>query len=155
EWGANIKVVSQINRRALSYAAGKAVQMLVYKASEAGIPCDVITDDAPDLAIGGKLVAAGKTLRELKRALKEKERQIRKISKELAALDAVIEGASALASEALQRKADLKQGKLASEAYGRVNNAIRLRLESRLNQGRIVEVEAKLIEGYQRKMLEK
>jgi hypothetical protein len=42
------------------------------------------------------------------------------ISKELAALDAVIEGASALASEALQRKADLKQGKLASEAYGRV-----------------------------------
>jgi hypothetical protein len=77
------------------------------------------------------------------------------ISKELAALDAVIEGASALASEALQRKADLKQGKLASEAYGRVNNAIKLRLESRLNQGRIVEVEAKLIEGYQRKLLDK
>lgn len=68
------------------------------------------------------------------------------ISKELAALDAVIEGASALAQEALARKADLKQGKLASEAYGRVNTAVKVRLESRLNQGRIIEVEAKLIE---------
>lgn len=69
------------------------------------------------------------------------------ISKELAALDAVIEGASALAAEALQRKADLKQGKLASEAFGRVNTAVKVRLESRLNQGRLVEVEAKLIQS--------
>jgi len=69
------------------------------------------------------------------------------ISKELAALDAVIEGASALAAEALQRKADLKQGKLASEAFGRVNTAVKVRLESRLNQGRLVEVEAKLIQA--------
>ena len=68
------------------------------------------------------------------------------ISKELAALDAVIEGASALAAEALARKADLKQGKLASESYGRVNTAVKVRLESRLNQGRLIEVEAKLIE---------
>jgi len=69
------------------------------------------------------------------------------ISKELAALDAVIEGASALAAEALQRKADLKQGKLASEAYGRVNSAVKVRLESRLNQGRLIEVEAKLVQA--------
>ena len=68
------------------------------------------------------------------------------ISKELAALDAVIEGAAALAAEALARKADLKQGKLASEAYGRVNTAVKVRLESRLNQGRLIEVEAKLID---------
>lgn len=67
------------------------------------------------------------------------------ISKELAALDAVIEGATALATEAMSRKADLKQGKLASEAYGRVNTAVKVRLESRLNQGRLIEVEAKLI----------
>jgi hypothetical protein len=71
EWGANVKAVSQINRRALSYAAGKAVRMLVYKASEAGIRCDVITDETPDIAIGEKLVAAGKKLRKLKRALTE------------------------------------------------------------------------------------
>ena len=68
------------------------------------------------------------------------------ISKELAALDAVIEGATALAQEAMQRQADLKQGKLASEAYGRINNAVKVRLESRLNQGRLIEVEARLIE---------
>lgn len=68
------------------------------------------------------------------------------ISKELAALDAVIEGASALAAEALSRKADLKQGKLASESFGRVNAAVKVRLESRLNQGRLVEIEAKLID---------
>jgi hypothetical protein len=68
------------------------------------------------------------------------------ISKELAALDAVIEGASALAAEALARKADLKQGKLASESFGRVNTAVKVRLESRLNHGRLIEVEAKLID---------
>lgn len=45
----------------------------------------------------------------------------------------------------MDRKADLKQGKLASEAYGRVNTAVKVRLESRLNQGRLIEVEAKLI----------
>lgn len=70
------------------------------------------------------------------------------ISKELSALDAVIEGASALAAEALSRKADLKQGKLASEAYGRVNSAVKVRLESRLNQGRLIEVEAKVVEQH-------
>lgn len=75
------------------------------------------------------------------------------ISKELAALDAVIEGASALAAEAIQRKADLKQGKLASEAFGRVNTAVKVRLESRLNQGRLVEIEAKLISPKQQKKI--
>lgn len=59
----------------------------------------------------------------------------------------MIEGASALAAEALARKADLKQGKLASEAYGRLNTAVKVRLESRLNQGRLIEVEAKLIDA--------
>lgn len=67
------------------------------------------------------------------------------ISKELSALDAVIEGASALAQEAMARKADLKHGRIASEAFGRINTAVKVRLESRLNQGRLIEVEAKLI----------
>jgi hypothetical protein len=72
------------------------------------------------------------------------------ISKELAALDAVIEGATALANEALNRKADLKQGKLASETYGRINTAVKVRLESRLNQGKLIEIEAKLVNGGER-----
>lgn len=59
----------------------------------------------------------------------------------------MIEGASALAAEAIGRKADLKQGKLASEAFGRVNTAVKVRLESRLNQGRLIEIEAKLIDA--------
>jgi len=67
------------------------------------------------------------------------------ISKELAALDAVIEGATALATEAMNRKADLKQGRIASEAFGRINTAVKVRIESRLNQGRLIEIEAKLI----------
>ena len=50
----------------------------------------------------------------------------------------------------MNRKADLKQGKLASEAYGRVNTAVKVRLESRLNQGRLIEVEAKLLNGRER-----
>lgn len=77
------------------------------------------------------------------------------ISKELAALDAVIEGATQLATEALNRKADIKQGRLASEAYGRLNTAVKVRLESRLNQGRLIEVEAKLIEHGKDQQIEK
>ena len=55
-----------------------------------------------------------------------------------------------MAKEAMDRKADLKQGKLASESYGRVNTAVKVRLESRLNQGRLIEVEAKLIDHRER-----
>ncbi len=72
------------------------------------------------------------------------------IGKELAALDAVIEGATALATEAMNRKADLKQGRLASESFGRINSAVKVRLESRLNAGRLIEIEAKLIDSSER-----
>lgn len=68
------------------------------------------------------------------------------IARELAALDAVIDGASTLAAEAIARKADIKQGRLASEAYGRINAAVKSRLDARLNQMRLIEIEAKLIE---------
>jgi len=74
EWGANIKTVSAINRTALSFAPGMAAQMLEYKAKEIGIPLQIIEDEMPDIAIGEKLVAAGKTVRRTKRALKEMER---------------------------------------------------------------------------------
>lgn len=55
-----------------------------------------------------------------------------------------------MAQEAMMRKADLKQGKLASEAFGRVNTAVKVRLESRLNAGRLIEIEAKLINSDER-----
>jgi hypothetical protein len=72
------------------------------------------------------------------------------ISKEIRALDIIIDGASELALEAFAKKADLKQGKLASEASGRVINAVKARLDGRLNQNRLIEIEAKLIEAQEK-----
>jgi phage shock protein A len=66
---------------------------------------------------------------------------------EMDALEAVIRGGTQLAAEALERKADVKQGRLASEAMGRVNGATKIRLEYRLNQLRLAEIEAKLVEA--------
>lgn len=71
EFGANVETVSKLNRNTLNQAPAMAIQMLAYKAEEAGIRCDVIEDAAPKIAIGGKLVAAGKAVRKSKRALRE------------------------------------------------------------------------------------
>ena len=65
---------------------------------------------------------------------------------EMNALEAVITGGTRLAKEALERKADIKQGRLASEAMGRVNGAAKIRLEYRLNSQRLAEIESKLVE---------
>jgi hypothetical protein len=73
EWGASVKTVSALNRRALSYAPAMAAKMLEYKAREIGIPVQIIEDATPDIAIGGKLVAAGKSVRKAKRATTERE----------------------------------------------------------------------------------
>jgi putative transposase len=67
QWGANIGIVSELNRHLLSQAPGSAIQMLRYKSAEAGIRCDVVTDEAPNVAVGGELVTAGKTLRRARR----------------------------------------------------------------------------------------
>lgn len=74
EWGANVKTVSALNRNTLSYAPATAIAMLKYKAEELGIRCDIIDDDSSNIAIGASLVAAGKTMRKAKRAIK-KERE--------------------------------------------------------------------------------
>ena len=68
------------------------------------------------------------------------------INLEMTALEAVITGGSQLAKEALERKADIKQGRLASEAMGRINGATKIRLEYRLNRQRLAEIEARLVE---------
>lgn len=71
-WGANVSIVSKINRHVLSQAPSMAIAMIFYKAQEAGIRCDIIEDDSTGkLAIGEKLVAAGKQLRKTKRALEK------------------------------------------------------------------------------------
>jgi hypothetical protein len=74
---------------------------------------------------------------------------------ELDALEAIIKGGSALINEALQRRADIKQGRLASEAMGRVNTATKIRLEYRLNAGKLIEIEAKMVDGREQKTVAK
>jgi transposase len=71
-WGANVETVSHLNRKTLSFAPAMARAMLEYKAKEAGIKCIVIEDEASDLTVGRKLVAAGKSLRKAKRAIRRK-----------------------------------------------------------------------------------
>lgn len=70
EWGANVKTVSLLNRNVLNFAPAMAQAMLEYKAKESGIRCDVVEREASDIAIGAKLVAAGKEIRKLRRALR-------------------------------------------------------------------------------------
>lgn len=70
EWGAAVDTVSGLNRHVLNQAPAMARAMLAYKAAEAGIRCDLVTDDAPAIAIGEKLVAAGKAVRKTKRAIR-------------------------------------------------------------------------------------
>ncbi len=73
EWGAAVGTVSALNRAVLARAPAAAAQMLAYKAREAGIRCDIINDETPDIAVGEKLVAAGKTIRKAQRAIRRQQ----------------------------------------------------------------------------------
>lgn len=76
-WGAAIKDVTALNRHILNYAPAAAVEMLRYKAEEAGIRCDIIVDEAPAIAIGAEIVGTGKHLRRAKRQLKKEIENVR------------------------------------------------------------------------------
>lgn len=69
-WGAHVEAVSALNRNTLNQAPAAALQMLRYKAEEAGIRCEVVDDEAPKIAVGGDLVHAGKEARRARRTLK-------------------------------------------------------------------------------------
>jgi len=69
------------------------------------------------------------------------------LSMEMDALDAIIIGANQLTKEALERKADIKQGRLASELMGRSNGALKIKLDYRLNMLRLIEMNAKVLES--------
>jgi len=71
-WGAQVETVSTLNRHVLSQAPATAIQMLRYKAAEAGIRCDVVADDAPNIGVGRELVNAGKQLRRARRETKRR-----------------------------------------------------------------------------------
>jgi putative transposase len=66
-WGANTATASAINRRTLAQAPSAAVQMLKYKAVEAGIRFDVIDDVAAKISVARDIVTTGKQLRRARR----------------------------------------------------------------------------------------
>lgn len=70
-WGAAVKTVAMLNRHVLSQAPALAIQMLEYKAAEAGIPFARITPDEHALAIGRDLPEATKAARKARRIIKE------------------------------------------------------------------------------------
>lgn len=72
-WGAQVGTVSELNRHILGLAAGSVVQMLQYKAEEAGIRCDVVKEQAPKIAVGGDLVGVGQEVRRIRRRIKQME----------------------------------------------------------------------------------
>jgi hypothetical protein len=79
QWGAHVKTVSALNRNTLNQAPAMAVQMLSYKAEEAGIRpldndgqwCGLVVDEAPAIAIGAMLVESGRKLRRMSRNIKK------------------------------------------------------------------------------------
>jgi len=73
-WGTNVAFVSQLNRYVLGQAPMLAVQMLQYKAEEAGIRCDVMEDKTPAIAVGRDAVAFGKEVRRAKSAVKKRKK---------------------------------------------------------------------------------
>jgi putative transposase len=72
--GAEVKTIAALNRRILSMAPASAVQMLDYKAKEAGVACLVERSDNHQISVGGDLRAAAIDARLAKRAIKRRER---------------------------------------------------------------------------------
>lgn len=70
-WGAAVETVSALNRNTLNQAPAMAVQMLAYKAAEAGIRCDVVEDDMPAIEIGRDLTTGTKAVRRLRREIRK------------------------------------------------------------------------------------
>ena len=70
-WGAAVGTVAALNRAVLSQAPASAVQMLKYKAEEALIPCTVIENKKPKIAIGHDLSATKKAARKARRIMKD------------------------------------------------------------------------------------
>jgi len=72
--GAAVKTVAMLNRHVLAQAPAMAIQMLEYKADEAGIPFARFTPDEHKIAIGAQISSAAKAVRSTRRAIrKEKE----------------------------------------------------------------------------------
>ncbi|HXF53360.1 MAG TPA: helix-turn-helix domain-containing protein [Hyphomicrobiaceae bacterium] len=61
--GANVAAIAALNRTVRSYAPGRGIEMLRYKAAELGVPVQVLEDAAPEIGIGRELRLAGQLVR--------------------------------------------------------------------------------------------
>lgn len=77
EWGANVEVVAHINRGVLANGAAMATAMLAYKAREAGVPCIVETEAAPEITVARDLKRTGQKLRRASRQAKNEGKRQR------------------------------------------------------------------------------
>ncbi len=71
--GGAVETVAALNRNTLNQAPASAVQMLRYKAEEAGIPFTLIEDEAPPTSIGQDLSATTRLARKARRAIKKEQ----------------------------------------------------------------------------------
>jgi len=71
-WGAAVETKAALNKSILDQAPGAAIQMLAYKAAEAGVPCEV-TAAHGKTAVGDAVVRTTKQVRRARRAAKQME----------------------------------------------------------------------------------
>lgn len=72
-WGAAVKAVAALNRHILAQAPAMAIQMLEYKATEAGIPFARAEPEQHAISVGRDLPAATKAARKARRIIKKDE----------------------------------------------------------------------------------
>ena len=74
--GAEVKTIAMLNRHVLSMAPASAVQMLEYKAAEAGIACAVERRQDHQIRIGGELREAAVTAKKARRIVKREAKKL-------------------------------------------------------------------------------
>ncbi len=71
--GAQVGTIAELNKRVLGFAPSSAIQMLEYKASAAGIRCDVVRKEDHEISVGQDLKAAAVATRRTRRIIKKVE----------------------------------------------------------------------------------
>jgi putative transposase len=74
-WGANVKPVAMVNRHSATLAIGAAVQMLTYKAGEAGIRCEVEVVASKRSQFTAAMVRVGRQSRRAARIVRKEGRE--------------------------------------------------------------------------------
>jgi hypothetical protein len=76
-WGAAVEIKAILNRHILSMAPASAIQMLAYKAEEAGIEFVLTKDETPVIAVGNDLVATTRKARSVRAAIRKEKKNVK------------------------------------------------------------------------------